>query len=132
MTKRELINKAKEAKAFAHVPYSGFSVGAALLTKSGKVYTGCNIENSSFGATICAERIALFKAISEGVTEFESMAVVSSANDVTYPCGICRQVLSDHMYDGKLYFENKDGEIIDSSVKEVLPFKFNNEIPNKK
>jgi cytidine deaminase len=132
MTKRELINKAKEAKEFAYVPYSGFQVGAALKAKSGKVYTGCNIENSSYGATNCAERTAIFKAISEGETEFESIAVVSSANDITYPCGICRQVMAEHMKDAAIYFEDKDGNIIDSSVKEMLPFMFDNKIPNKK
>lgn len=132
MTKRELINKAKEAKEFAYVPYSGFQVGAALKTKSGKVYTGCNIENSSFGATNCAERTAIFKAISEGETEFESIAVVSSAGDITYPCGICRQVMAEFMRDADIYFEDKEGTIIDSSVHEMLPFMFDNEIPNKK
>jgi len=132
MTKRELINKAKEAKKFAYVPYSGFQVGAALQTKSGKVYTGCNIENSSYGASNCAERTAIFKAVSEGETEFESIAVVSSAEDVTYPCGICRQVMAEFMKDANIFFEDKDGNIIDSSVPEMMPFMFDNEIPNKK
>lgn len=131
MTKRDLINKAKEAMEYAYVPYSGFKVGAALQCKSGKVYTGCNIENASYGATNCAERTAIFKAISEGETEFQSLAVVSSAEDVTYPCGICRQVMAEHMKDAKLYFEDKNGNIIESSVKEVLPYIFDNEIPNK-
>jgi len=132
MTKRDLINKAKEAKEFAYVPYSGFQVGAALKTKSGKVYTGCNIENSSFGATNCAERTAIYKAISEGETDFESIAVVSSAGDITYPCGICRQVMSEFMKDADIFFEDKDGNIIDSSVHEMMPHMFDNEIPNKK
>jgi len=132
MTKEELIKKAKEAMGYAYVPYSGFQVGAALLTKAGKVYTGCNIENASFGATNCAERTAIFKAISEGEREFESIAVVSSANDVTYPCGICRQVMAEHMKDAKIYFEDKKGNIIDSSVEEVMPYIFDNDIPNKK
>jgi cytidine deaminase len=132
MTKRELIDKAKAARKFAYVPYSGFQVGAALQTKSGKVYTGCNIENASFGCTNCAERTAIFKAISEGDTEFEAIAVVSSANDITYPCGICRQVMAEHMRDAAIYFEDKEGNIIDSSVRDMLPFMFDNEIPNKK
>ena len=132
MTKRELINKAKEAKEFAYVPYSGFKVGAALQTKSGKVYTGCNIENSSYGASNCAERTAIFKAVSEGETEFESIAIVSSAKEVTYPCGICRQVMSEFMKDADIFFEDKDGNIVDSSVPEMMPFMFDNEIPNKK
>ncbi len=132
MTEKELIEQAKEAMKNAYVPYSGFSVGAALLGKSGKVYKGCNIENSSFGATNCAERTALFKAISEGEREFESIAIVSSAGDRTYPCGICRQVMSEHMPAGKIYMEDKEGNIIESSVKEMLPYVFDNEIPNKK
>ncbi len=132
MTKRELIEQAKEAMENAYVPYSGFSVGAALLGKSGKVYKGCNIENSSFGGTNCAERTALFKAISEGEREFSSIAIVSSAGDRTYPCGICRQVMSEHMLDAEIYMEDKEGNIIESSVKEMLPFVFDNEIPNKK
>lgn len=131
MNSRELIEAAKKAKTFAYAPYSGFQVGAALKTKSGKIYTGCNIENAAYGATNCAERTAIFKAISEGETDFESIAVVSSANDVTYPCGICRQVMSEFMKDGIIYFEDKDGNVVTSSVKEVMPFMFDNEIPNR-
>lgn len=132
MNSREMIEMAKKAKEFAYAPYSGFQVGAALKTKSGKIYTGCNIENAAYGATNCAERTAIFKAISEGETEFESIAVVSSANDVTYPCGICRQVMSEFMKDGIIYFEDRDGNIVNSSVKEVMPYMFDNEIPNRK
>lgn len=129
MNKRELINSAKKAMENAYVPYSKFQVGAALLTKDGKVYTGCNIENSSYGATNCAERTAIFKAVSEGEREFEAIAIVSSSNDVTYPCGICRQVMAEFMPHANIYFENKDGEIIDSSVHAVLPFMFDTELP---
>jgi len=90
-----LVRSAKAAQLNAHAPYSGFKVGAALLTTSGKVYRGCNIESSSYSLTICAERTALFKAISEGDTEFQAIAVVSSADEMTPPCGACRQVLWD-------------------------------------
>jgi cytidine deaminase len=131
MTSKELIEMAKKAKTFAYAPYSGFQVGAALQGKSGKVYTGCNIENAAYGATNCAERTAIFKAISEGEREFESIAIVSSAEDVTYPCGICRQVMAEHMKEATIYFENKQGDIVTSSVKEVMPFMFDNEIPNR-
>lgn len=124
MNARELIEKAKEAKEYAYVPYSNFKVGAALLTKTGKIYTGCNIENSSYGATNCAERTAIFKAVSEGFTEFDAIAIVSSSEDVTYPCGICRQVMSEFMPEAKIFYENKKGEIVESSVKEVLPYMF--------
>lgn len=132
MTKRELIDKAKEAMQHAYVPYSGFSVGAALLGKSGKVYTGCNVENSSFGATNCAERTAIFKAVSEGEREFDALAIVSSAGDTTYPCGICRQVMSEFMVDAELYFEDKEGNVKVYTVTDMLPHMFDNEIPSKK
>lgn len=88
-----LIMKAIEAKEHAYVPYSNFRVGAALLTKSGKVYTGCNIENVSFGATNCAERTAVFKAVSEGEREFEKIVINGDHGDYLPPCGVCRQVL---------------------------------------
>lgn len=101
-----LISKAKEAMKYAYTKYSGFNVGAALLTKSGKIYTGCNIENSSFGATICAERVAFVKAISEGERDFEAIAIVSSSGDFTYPCGICRQFMSEWGTQLRLIFDN--------------------------
>ena len=98
MTDKELVKLAFEAGKNAYAPYSGCRVGAALLTPGGKVYTGCNIENSSFGATVCAERTALFKAVSEGEREFEKIAVagVKEGEDIIFfPCGICRQTLSE-------------------------------------
>ncbi len=95
MDYKQLVEKAYEAKEFAYVPYSKFQVGAALLTKSGKIYTGCNVENAAYGATSCAERTAIYKAISEGEKEFEAIAIVSSSYDYTFPCGICRQVIAE-------------------------------------
>lgn len=89
----ELIKEAKKAKEFSYSPYSGFRVGAALLTKSGKVFTGCNIENVAYSPTNCAERTAVFKAVSEGEREFEGIAVVGDGEDCLAPCGVCRQVL---------------------------------------
>jgi len=94
-TKEALAEAARSAMKFAYVPYSHFQVGAALLGRSGRIYSGCNIENSSYGATNCAERTALFKAVSEGEREFDAIAIVSSAGTATPPCGICRQVLSE-------------------------------------
>lgn len=123
MTEKELIEEAKKVLRFAYVPYSNFKVGAALQTKSGKVYTGCNVENASFGATICAERTAIAKAVSEGEKEFEKIAVVSSSNEHTYPCGICRQVLAEFMPDGDVVFDNGK-EILVISVADLLPYKF--------
>ncbi len=123
MTNEALIEEAKKALAFAYVPYSHFRVGAALLTKSGKVYTGCNIENASYGATNCAERTAVFKAVSEGETEFVKIAIVSSEPIMTYPCGICRQVMTEFMPEGELVFENGTTiEVIPMS--KILPYRF--------
>ena len=91
----ELIAMAKAAAEKAYAPYSDFAVGAAILTDSGKIFTGCNIENMSYGAAICAERTAAVKAVSEGETEFIAIAVYHPGNDMPYPCGICRQVLNE-------------------------------------
>lgn len=90
-----LIKAAIEAAEFAHAPYSHFPVGAALLTETGEVITGCNIESSSFGLTVCAERVACFKAYSEGRPRFKAIAIVSRSNQLCPPCGACRQVLWD-------------------------------------
>lgn len=130
MTNTELLSYAEEAMRLAYAPYSGFMVGAALLTKSGKVYTGCNIENSSFGATNCAERTAIFKAVSEGEKEFVKIAIVGGENgklaDFCYPCGICRQVLSEFVDSHfPCVFKNGEGDIITSSLEDLLPHAFN-------
>ncbi len=123
MTNENLIIEAKKAMTFAYVPYSKFHVGAALLTKTGKVFTGCNIENASFGATNCAERTAIFKAISEGEMDFEKIAVASSTGHTTYPCGICRQVLAEFMPDAEVIFD-EGNEIRILKVSDLLPFRF--------
>lgn len=108
MENYELIKLAKQAREMAYAPYSGFKVGAALLTKSGKVYLGCNIENAAYTPTNCAERTALFKAVSEGEREFEKIAIVGgngeTLSDFCPPCGVCRQVLAE--------FCNKDFIIV--------------------
>jgi cytidine deaminase len=124
MDYKALIEKANEAKKMAYVPYSHFQVGAALLTKSGKIYTGCNIENASYGATNCAERTAIFKAISEGERDFEAIAIVSSSGELTYPCGICRQVLAEFMLQGEIILGNEEGDIKVYTLKEMLPYAF--------
>lgn len=131
ITKQELIDRAYAAMEHAYVPYSKFQVGAALLTAGGKVYTGCNIENASFGATNCAERTAIFKAVSEGEKDFLAMAIVSSSKDTTYPCGICRQVMAEFMKDGELYFDSKDGRIITIPVTKILPYLFDDSVLDK-
>lgn len=124
MNERELLQKAVEAKEKAYVPYSKFPVGAALLTKGGKVFTGCNIECASFGGTNCAERTALFKAISEGEKEIEAIAVVSDNEDYTFPCGICRQVILEFGRDIKIILGNKEGAIQIFTIDDLLPKSF--------
>jgi len=90
-----LLRKAASAAGKAHAPYSSFSVGAALLTRDGKVFTGCNVENASYGLTICAERVAMFSAVAAGQREFARLAVVAGQNDPAYPCGACLQVMAE-------------------------------------
>ncbi|PHV71447.1 cytidine deaminase [Sporanaerobium hydrogeniformans] len=119
-----LLDKAREAMAYAYVPYSQFKVGAAVLSKSGKIYTGCNIENASYGATNCAERTAIFKAVSEGEKEIIAIAIVSSSGAITYPCGICRQVIAEFMEEGTLIFENEKGEMQTMPLSTVFPYTF--------
>lgn len=124
---KKLLDKAKEAMKNAYTPYSHFNVGAAVLTQSGKIYTGCNIENAAYGATNCAERTAIFKAVSEGEKEITDIAVVSSSGDFTYPCGICRQVISEFMKEGNLVFENNQGEMRVLKLSEIYPYSFTKE-----
>lgn len=119
MTNKELIDKAYLALEQAYAPYSKFKVGAAVLA-DGIVFTGCNIENASYGATVCAERCAIFKAISEGHKKIEKIAIVSSSGDFTMPCGICRQVMLEFMAEGTVVVT--DGKKIQEFfVKELLP-----------
>lgn len=120
----ELIEIAKQAMKYAYAPYSHFKVGAALITDTGHIYTGCNIENVSYGATNCAERTAIFKAVSEGERHIKKIAIVSSAGKPALPCGICRQVLSEFMdSDGIviLEIENKAKEFY---LRDLLPYCF--------
>ncbi len=125
MTDQELVALAKEAMKNAYVPYSKFQVGAALLAKDGTVFKGCNIENASYGATNCAERTAIFKAVSEGVKEFEKIAVVASSGDYASPCGICRQVLFEFMPDGEVILDSDEKGMVTYTVRELLPMGFN-------
>lgn len=95
MTHEKLLERAREARTGAYAPYSRFRVGAALLCRDGSVYTGANIENASYSVTCCAERVALYKAVSAGETDFTAIAVTSDASAPTYPCGVCRQALAE-------------------------------------
>lgn len=123
----ELLANAKSAMEYAYVPYSRFKVGAAILTGSGKIYTGCNIENASYGATNCAERTAIFKAVSEGETSIQAIAIVGGAGEHTYPCGICRQVISEFMKEGDFIFEDGKGGMKIIAFNDMFPYTFTKE-----
>ena len=122
MTPEKLIELAKEAMEQAYSPYSGYKVGAALLCKDDSVYTGCNVENSSYGATICAERTALVKAVSEGSREFSALAVVSQEGEA-WPCGVCRQVLYEFSPE-MLVITGNDTKLEMMTLEELLPHGF--------
>ena len=121
----ELIQKAQEATEKAYVPYSGFHVGAALLCKDGTIFTGCNIENSAYGPTNCAERTAIFKAVSEGYREFQVIAIISDSKELTSPCGVCRQVMAEFCEpDFEVIMLSCDGKYKVVTLEELLPYAF--------
>lgn len=129
MTDIELIKIAKEQLVFSYTPYSSFKVGAALLTNSGKVFTGCNIENSAFSPTVCAERVAIFKAVSEGEKDFKAIAIVGGQHgvikDFCPPCGVCRQVMSEFCDKSfEILLANGNNEIKKYKLNELLPLSF--------
>lgn len=135
MTDKVLMVAANEARKFAYTPYSHFKVGAALLTKSGKLYTGCNIENSSYTPTVCAERTAVFKAVSEGESDFAVIAVVGGKEEnpleFCSPCGVCRQVLAEFCgADFRILLGNPE-KFQSYTVDEILPFSFTKKDLNK-
>ena len=121
---RELIAKAVEARRNSLASYSGFKVGAAILTPDGRIYTGCNIENASYGLSICAERVALWKALSEGAHEFEEMAIVTEADTLTSPCGACRQLLWEFCGDITIHLHSLKGLEEQHRLAELFPFPF--------
>ncbi|HLO13055.1 MAG TPA: cytidine deaminase [Pseudoneobacillus sp.] len=125
MVKLELIQEANKAREFAYVPYSNFKVGAALLAKDGQVFQGCNIENAAYSMTNCAERTALFKAYSEGVTQFDSLVVVADTEGPVSPCGACRQVISE-LCDPEMevVLTNLRGDVQKIQVRDLLPGAF--------
>ncbi|MBB6452248.1 cytidine deaminase [Salirhabdus euzebyi] len=125
MDQQTLLSHAKDAWNNAYVPYSKFRVGAAVLTKSGKVYKGCNIENAAYPVTCCAERVAIFKAISEGEKEFQHIAVVADTERPVPPCGSCRQVLSEFCEPTmEIQIANLKGDTKTMTMEELLPFSF--------
>ncbi|XP_026693752.2 cytidine deaminase-like [Ciona intestinalis] len=124
---KELLEMAREAKKFAYNPYSKFRVGAALVTKEGRIFTGCNVENVGFTSTICAERTAICKAVSEGYRDFVEIAVTSDLKDeIVTPCGVCRQTLSEFGSNIKVYCSKSDLCFEEFTLKELLPRAFEN------
>lgn len=122
----KLMDEAEKARSHSYSPYSHYSVGAALLTKDGKIYSGCNIENASYTPTICAERNAFFKAVYDGVREFEAIAIIGSGESPSYPCGVCRQVMAEFCNkDFVILTANQDRTIIvKNTLNELLPNSF--------
>lgn len=116
---------ARDARELAHAPYSAFKVGAALRTPTGEIVTGCNIENASYGLTLCAERTAVFKAVSEGILKFESIAVVADAKgSIAAPCGPCRQILWEFCGDIWVHMADLRGRSITTRMSKLLPHPF--------
>ena len=121
MEESQLLIEARKVREQAYAPYSRFAVGAALLTKSGRVFTGCNVENLSFGLTICAERNAVFAAVAAGEREFVKIAIVADSKTPVTPCGACRQVLAEFAKELKICCVNLEGESFHSTITELLP-----------
>src|SRR6056297_97763 len=120
---KKLVKKAIQAKEMAYVPYSKFKVGAALLTDDDKIYTGCNIESASYTPTNCAERTAIFKAVSEGDKDFKAIAITGDS-EYTFPCGVCRQVMREFSHDLTIYIVKNENEYKEFTLKELLPHSF--------
>src|SRR5437660_7591085 len=119
-----LIAAARTAREHAHAPYSNFRVGAAVRAKSGRIFTGCNVENSTFGLTLCAERVAVFKALSEGERGFDAVAVVADTQRLTPPCGACRQILWEFCSDADVVLANLSGQMVTRRMADLLPDAF--------
>ena len=125
MTDRELVQMAFSMLERSYVPYSHFPVGAALLCVDGSVFTGCNVENAAYGSTICAERTALLKAVSEGHRDdWQAIAIVGRGGDYCWPCGSCRQMLYEFVPDLKILVARGDGEFVTTTLAELMPHGF--------
>jgi cytidine deaminase len=120
----DLIDAARAARENAHAPFSKFRVGAAVRAASGRVFTGCNVENATYGLTLCAERVAIFKAVSEGERKFESVAVVADTDRLTPPCGACRQILWEFCGDAEIVLANLQGKVEIHQMKHLFPEPF--------
>lgn len=124
MTKEELIELANQAREMAFAPYSKFKVGAAIETDEGETFIGCNIESASYGLTVCAERVAIWKAVSEGKKNFKTIAVVVDTEELTPPCGVCRQIIWEFCHDIPVILANLKGKSEVIQMRELLPRAF--------
>ncbi len=124
ISRGELIEAAKSVRDNAYAPYSKFRVGSAVKTKDGKIFTGCNVESASYGLTVCAERVAIWKAVSEGETEFAEIAVVADTEILTPPCGVCRQIIWEFCGDVPVTLANCSGDQETVSIQDLLPRAF--------
>ncbi|RAO98490.1 cytidine deaminase [Petrotoga sp. 9PW.55.5.1] len=122
-TIEKLLEEAKKVREKAYAPYSNFKVGASLLTEDGKIFTGCNVENASYGLSLCAERNAIFSAVSKGERKFKALLVVAQGEGTVAPCGACRQVMRE-FGEFDVYLANTDGKIEKTKVSELLPKAF--------
>ncbi len=120
----KLVQSAKQTREKAFAPFSNFRVGAAIETKSGKIFTGCNIESAAYSGTACAERVAIWKAVSEGETEFTNLAVVADTKELTPPCGVCRQIIWEFCGDISVTFANLEGKSETIQMTQLLPRAF--------
>jgi cytidine deaminase len=125
MNDREaLISAARAVRENAHAPFSRFRVGAAVRARSGKIFSGCNVENATYGLTVCAERVAIFKAVSEGARGFDAVAVVADTEILTPPCGACRQILWEFCGDAEVVLANLHGKVEEYRMSALLPHPF--------
>ena len=123
-TQAELVEKATQVREIAYAPFSKFKVGAAVETETGEIFTGCNVESASYGLTVCAERVAIWKAVSEGKKKFSRIAVVADTEELTPPCGACRQIIWEFCGDVPVIMANLKGDVETVQMKELLPRAF--------
>lgn len=128
MNYHDLLKEAKEASRWAYAPYSNFSVGAAILTRTGEIFTGCNVENASYGLTICAERVAVTKAISAGFRDFQAIAIYAATEEPISPCGACRQVIGEFGGEIDIIMGSVGGTYIVAKARDLLPKAFSHKI----
>ena len=120
----ELIEAAKAVRESAHAPFSNFKVGAAVESEDGRIFTGCNVENATYGLSVCAERVAIFKAISEGARQFSRICVVADTETLTPPCGACRQIIWEFCGDAEVILANLEGQVALHRMRDLFPRPF--------